>query len=352
MRKIVAGLAIGVLACMTCLTGCDSGNGESGDGQAEAMSLTFTTTYNQTETAGLMIQHFVDQLNELSDGAISVDVYWGGTLSQTGEELDFVGSGAADMTLIGQATYADKLALLNFPSQVLGGYEEACDLMDTIAFDNADTSALVSAQVEGNNVKMLTSLAAGSNAFVAKEAYTSLADMAGKKLGVGMQQSAFESLGFNVVTVMPWDYYDNLSRGIADIGYMSTSGLVSMKIQEVTPYFMADGTYTAGNFITINLDKWNAMSDANKEIFQKAADNTQAYSIELLSNADKEAGETIAAAGGSLITLPEADCKKIQEALFDISLTDARANASNAGCGDDMETILKVVAEKTGNTLK
>lgn len=369
-KKLLALFLVGALSGAALLAGCGSGtennNGDaaassSSEGQeapsaeasdVEEISLTLTTTNSQTETAGEMIQYFVDQLSELSGGKIKVEVFWGGTLSEIGEELSFVGSGAADMTLIGQASYTDTLALLNFPTQVLGGYEEACELMDTIAFDDPDTSAYVTEQLEAQNVKMLTSLAAGSNAFVSKEAYTSLDEMKGKKLGVGMQQSAFEALGFNVVTIMPWDYYDNLSRGIADIGYMSTSALVSMSIQDVTPYFIADGTYTAGNFITINLDKWNAMSPAAQEVFQQAADLTQTYSIESSYAADEEAASTIEAAGGSLVKLSDEDCANIQSALFAVSVGESRNYAASAGCTDQMETVLSVVAEKTGNTLE
>ena len=164
-----------------------------------------------------------------------------------------------------------------------------------------------------------------------------------------MNQSAFEALGFSgVVTVMPWDYYDNLSRGIADVGYMSASALVSMSVQEVTPYFLMDGTYVAGNFMTINLDKWNSMSDAQKALFEEAMEDTAAYSVELAQQLDEDAEAIIEAAGGKVSILSKEDTKAVQEALFNTSVTDCRSFAQAAGCGEDMETVLSAVSEYLG----
>ena len=313
--------------------------------EVEDISLTLTTTYSETEYAGKLVKHFVDYLKEKSGDKVNIEVFWGGTLAGNGEELSFVGTDAADMSIIGQSTYTDVLSLLNFPSQVSGGYENAVEFMDYIVFENEQTAPLIEAQTTAQNVKMLGSTAAGSNAFLAKKEYQTLDELNKTKLGVGMNQSAFEELGFSVVTVMPWDYYDSLSRGIIDTGYMSISALVSMSIQEVTPYFIGDGTYTAGNFFTINLDKWNGMSDAAKSLFEEAMADTQKYSVDLSNQSDDESEAAIVAAGGSMIQLTGDDQKAVQETLFKTGVSDARSYAQTAGCTEDMETVLSAVSE-------
>lgn len=333
--------------------GAETGE-EAGEETAdvEELSLTLTTTYSETEYAGQVISHFKDYLAEKSGGKVNIEVFWGGTLAGNGEELSFVGTDAADMSIIGQSTYTDVLSLMNFPSQVSGGYGNAVEFMDYIVFDNETTAPLIEEQIAAQNVKMLGSTAAGSNAFVTAKQYETLDELTGTKLGVGMNQTAYESLGFNVVTVMPWDYYDSLSRGIVDCGYMSITALVSMSIQEVTPYFLSDGTYTAGNFFTINLDKWNGMSEAAQKLFMEAMSDTQAYSIELSNQLDEEASAAIEAAGGALTALPEADQAAVQEALFQTGVTDARSFGAAAGCEENMETVLKTVSEYLGIALE
>lgn len=344
MKKKIA--AIGLTAALCAGMAGSVFAGETA--QIAPQNLMLTTTFSQNEYAGQLITHFQDKLNELSDGAIQVDVFWGGTAVGMGEELSFVGGGSMDMTVIGQSMYTNVLSLMNFPSQVLGGYEDSVNLIDYICFENEETAPLVEAEIEKQNVHMLGSLPGGSNAFITKTEYTSLDEMKGLKLGIGMNQSAMEMLGFNVVTMMPWDYYDQLSRGMADAGYMSVSALVSMSLQEVMPYFLKDGTYTAGNLITINLDKWNSFDDATKAVFEEAMEDTQAFSYTIASSMDDEAVNAIEAAGGALNTLGEEDAAKVQAAFFATGVTDSRMYAENAGTAEDMEVILQAVADYVG----
>ena len=316
--------------------------------EVPAQTITLTTTYSETEYAGDLIKYFGNQLSELSGGAITLDVYWGGTVAATGEELSFVGSGGMDMSVIGQSMYTDTLSLLNFPSQVLGGYEDSVKLIDYIAFENETTSPLIQDEIESNNVHMIGSLPGGSNAFITAKEYTSLDEMKGLKIGIGMNQSAMEMLGLNVVTMMPWDYYDQLSRGMADAGYMSVTGLISMSLQEVMPYFLKDGTYTAGNLMTVNLDKWNSFDDNTKAVFEEAMEATQAYSYTTASSMDDDSIAAIEAQGGALNVLSEEDAAKVQEAFFTTGVSDARTYAEMSGKADDMEVILQEVADYIG----
>ncbi|MBQ6369654.1 MAG: TRAP transporter substrate-binding protein DctP [Parasporobacterium sp.] len=316
--------------------------------QVEPQNLVLTTTFSENEFAGQFITHMIDKLAELSGGAITVEVFWGGTYAAMGEELAFVGQGGADMSVIGQPMYTDKLSLLNFPSQVITSYEDAINLMDTIAFKNEKTAPLVQEEIEKNNVHMIGSMPGGSNSFITKNEYTSLADMKGLKMGIGMNQTAMEMLGFNVVTMMPWDYYDQLSRGVADAGYMSSTALISMSLHEVMPYFLNDGTHTAGNFITINLDKWNSFDDTTKAIFEEAVADTQAFACETASTMDAGVEAALEAVGGKMNVLNEEDAALVQKAFFETGVSDARGYAAAAGTSEAMEIILPEVAAMVG----
>lgn len=357
-KKIFTLLLTVAVAAAFILTACggDAAPAGSGSGAAPAPSsnidadivLTLTTTMSQNEFGGQLVEYMKDQLYEISGGTMAIDPMYSGSAVGGAEELDFVGADGVDMCLTGQAQYTDRLSLLNFPSQALGGYEDAVNLIDTIAFKNETTAPLVQAEIEKNNVHMIGSLPGGSNAFVTKSEYTSLADMQGLKLGIGMNQSAMEGLGFNVVTMMPWDYYDQLSRGVADCGYMSSTALVSMSLQEVTPYFLLDGTYTAGNLITINLDKWNSLTPEQQKYLEDAVAATQEYSYGLADEMDAESAKTIEAAGGKLSKLEGEDAAKVQAVFFETGVSDARTYAQNAGTVDDMEVVLQAVADYVG----
>lgn len=356
-KKLIALLLTVAVAAAMILTACGGGgaapagsgsSAASGDTSNADVVLKLTTTFSQNEYAGQLIEYLKTKVDELSDGKMAIDAAYGGTEVGMGEELSFVGAGAYDMTVIGQSQYTDVLSLLNFPSQTLGGYEDAVGLIDTIAFKNEKTAPLVQAEIEKNGVHMIGSLPGGSNAFITKTEYTSLADMKGLKMGIGMNQTAMEKLGFNVVTMMPWDYYDQLSRGIADAGYMSATALVSMSLHEVMPYFLLDGTYTAGNLITVNLDKWNSLNPEMQKVLEDAVAATQEYSYELATSLDADVAAAVESKGGKLNTLNEADAQTVQKVFFETGVADARGYAQNAGTTDDMEVVLQEVANYVG----
>ncbi len=330
--------------------GSETGNTAKGASDVDETTLTMATTFSETEFAGQVISYFKDYLSEHSDGKINLEIYWGGTFANSSEELSFVSSGAADMSVLNQNNYTDVLPLLNFPSQIYGedGFQGSIDIFTYMMEENAETAALIQAENEAQNLHMLGGMPAGTNCFVTKSECATLADLTKLKLGAGINLSAFESLGFHVVSIMPQEYYDSLSRGIVDTGYMPVSVFVSMSMQEVTPYFICDSSYTAGNFFTMNLDKWNSLSDGTKAVFQEAMEATQKYSVDLANTQTQEASATIEAAGGKVVYLPEEDQKAIQDALFATGLTDSRSYAETAGCVEEMETILTAVGEYLG----
>ena len=326
----------------------------STEGTTEAVALTLTTTFSETEFAGQVVTYFKQYLEENSGGNVTLDVYWGGTLANSSEELSFVSAGAADMSLLNQSNYTDVLPLLNFPSQIYGdeGFQGSVDIFEYVMKENEETKALIDAQNEAQNVYMLGAMPAGTNCFVSKTPCTTLADLTKLKLGAGINLSAFESLGFNVVSIMPQDYYDSLSRGIVDTGYMPISVFVSMSMQEVTPYFVCDGSYTAGNFFTINLDKWNSLSADTQQLLEDAMDATQKYSVDLSISATEDATATIEAAGGSVVYLSDEDQTAIRDALFTTSVSDAKSYAQTADCVEEMNTVLSAVSDYLGIPLE
>lgn len=311
----------------------------------DSAKLMFATTYNEMETSGRAITYFTDYITEKSGGAITFDIKWGGTVAGTGEELSFLQAGAFDMSVLGQSQYSAVFPLLNFPGQTDGSQQKCVDYFNHIVYENQATASLIQAQIEAQGVKMLGFMANGGNAFAAKKEMSTLDELKNYKLGVGMNHSAYESLGFSVQALMPWDAYDSLSKGIVDTAFMSTAPMIALKWHEVAPYFISVNEYSAGNYFTISLDRWNSFNADTQALFQDAMNATTQYSIQLM--ADEMAGVEAALneAGGKLLSLNEADTHALVEALWTVAITDCRALAQSGNCVDDMETVLQACAD-------
>ena len=340
-------MALSLVACGEKAPAADDQQGAD-DGAAsagyETVELLFATTFNEVETSGEAIKYFTNYITEKSGGAITFDIKWGGTLAGTGEELSFLQAGAFDMSVLGQSQYSDVFALLNFPGQTDGSQQKCIDYFNHIVYENAETAALIEAQVSAQGVKMLGFMANGGNAFNLKEDVTTLADMAGKTIGIAMNQTAFKELGFGIYDMFPWDGYEALSKGLADFSYMATGPMIMLNWHEVTPYFVDANQYTAGNYFTISLDRWNSLSADAQALFEEAMAATTAYSIELVDQQMAMVEGALAEKDGKLSSLNEEDTKLFNDLLWELAVGDARALAANGNCSAEMETVLAACA--------
>ena len=323
----------------------------SGDHYAvDSMEISFSTTFNENETGGQIIQYFVDYLDEITDGAITVDVQWGGTLYDTDGELDAVSSGAVDMVALGHMPHTDVLNYLTFPGFAPGGTQDALDYFNELIFDDAETSALIQGEAEDNNIIYLNVIAGGANAFCTKYEFTDLDSLISGSSSFGnMDAAIFESLGFQVTNIGPADVYDGLQRGLIDSTQMALAPMVAMSWQDVADYWALDGTYTAGNMFTYNLDSWNALSADQQAAIQAAADATEDYSATLYDDAIESDIATVEeATGNSFVELSDSDIETFWAACFeakaDSAITTCEANDKTEG----IITILEKAAEITG----
>ncbi|MCD7817867.1 MAG: hypothetical protein LUH07_02295, partial [Lachnospiraceae bacterium] len=101
----------------------------------ESKTLIFTCAMNENELIGQVIKNFCETVTEETNGQIQFECYWGGTMCKSSEELDIVGSGAADMCAIVKLTYAARLPLVQFPSGTCEGYEGTIGFASEIMFN-------------------------------------------------------------------------------------------------------------------------------------------------------------------------------------------------------------------------
>ena len=318
--------------------------------ECEPLDISFSTTFNETETGGQIIKHFIDHLGEITNGAITVTVYWGGTLFSDMEALDGVSSGSVNMTALGHMPHVGTLNYLGFPGFAPGGTQKALDYFDELIFNNPETSALIQGEAADNGIIYLNVIAGGANAFCTTYEFTDLDSMiAGSKSFGNFDAAIFESLGFQVTAVTPPDTYDALQRGLIDSTQMGLAPMVSMGWQDVAKYWALDGTYAAGNMWTANLDWWNGLSDSQRAAIQAAADEVELYSAGLYDDDIENQKATVeAATGNPWVELSQADLDRIWAATFEAKADAALATAEPNGKAEGMTKILEAAAAFTG----
>ena len=318
--------------------------------ECDPLTIDFSTVYNETETGGQIIKHFEEYISNLTGGAITMNIFWGGTLFSDAEALDGVNSGAVNMTALGHMPHLATLNYLAFPGFAPGGTKAALDYFDTLMFKDPETSALIQQEAADNGIIYLNVLAGGANAFCTTYEFTDLDSMiSGSKSFGNMDAAIFEKLGFQVTSVGPGDCYDALQRGLIDSTQMGLAPMVSMGWEEVASYWALDGTYTAGNMFTANLEWWNGLTDAQRQAIQQACDEVEEYSAGIYDDSIASDCATIEEkTGNKMVEFSDADVERIWAATFDAKADAAMQTAEANGKTEGMTKILEVAAELTG----
>lgn len=315
----------------------------------EPLTIKFSSTYQESETGGIILKYFIDRAAQLSNNAIDVDISWGGTLFTAADELDAIMDGSVNMVALGHLPHLNTLTYLAFPSFAPGGSEEALNYFQTIMFDDSETSALIQGEAKELGIKYLNVIAGGANAFCSKNEFTDLDSLISNSSAFGNTDAAiFENLEFQVTYINPSDIYDSLNRGLVDTTQMALAPMVAMSWYEPAPYWALDGTYTAGNFFTVNLDWWDGLTESQREVIQLAAQDTQSYTATLYDDAISEDINTVEEkTGNTFVTFSDEDIDRIWAATFDAKADSALQLAETAGKTEGMTKILEKAAELT-----
>ena len=315
----------------------------------EPLTITFNCSFQENENGGVVSKHFKEALEAITDGAITVNVSYGGTLFTADDELDACGDGAIQMMLFAHTRHTMELPVLcSIPEFAPGSIQNALDYF-TYVFSDPVAGPAIEAEAESCGIKYLTVNANGANYFIANYPFDSLEDLIAKSTAFGnMVPAKFEALGLTVVPVFPWDYYSAFDTGLMDSSMMDGGAMFSMSLYEVADYWMNDNTFAAGNFITVNLDWWNSLTDTQREAIQAAADNTQAFSLRLNQSQYDTLNDDLLANGVTLVDISDEESEMWWSVIFDTAANDALAAATQNGNTEDVIAVLQAAADFTG----
>ena len=319
----------------------------------DPLTIEFTTTFQETATGGELVTYFKNSLEEATNGAITVNVYYGGTVASDADALDVVATGAMNMTALGHNPHSDKLPLLTgVPDFAPDSVQNALDYFTYLLEENEASAAALTAEAEANGIKFLGALAGGANAFAANIDFNNLTELIANSRAFGnMEAAKFQALGFTVEQVLPWDLYTSFDTGLIDATQMASTSMLQDGVGEVTTVWMYDNTYTAGNFMTVNLAWWNGLTAAQQEAIQAAVDATAAYSVEVYVTALESEAATLGEMGIKLAEMTDEEFDQWWSVIMESKVDDTMAKAETNGNVAEAQAVLQAAADFTGYEL-
>jgi TRAP-type C4-dicarboxylate transport system substrate-binding protein len=212
---------------------------------------------------------FAAAVAEATEGRVQITVHGSGSLGFSGPEmLGAIRDGLVpigDVYLSQQVGEAPMLGIESIPFLV-NGYDELAELHTFFRPVVDDVAA-------ANNQKVLYMVPWPAPGIFSKVKTDTLDDLSGVKIRTynATTTELFNAIGMTAVQ-MPWgEVVPSLASGTIDGVTTSASSGVDGKFWEFLDYFYPTGHVWSSDAITVNLDSWNALTEADRAAIESVA---------------------------------------------------------------------------------
>ena len=146
-------------------------------------------------------------------------------------------------------------------------------------------------------------------------------DLTGLKLRITpVYRDFFQALGATVVQTPPGEVYTALERGVVDGYGWPINGIFDFNWQEKTKFRVDPGFYSAEVSLVMNLDKWKALSQAQKDLLMRHVIAHEAANDSWKKVNDDDTRRQ-AQSGIQTITFDAATAKQYYDRAYDVAWT-------------------------------
>jgi TRAP-type C4-dicarboxylate transport system, periplasmic component len=316
----------------------------AGLASAETVRLTYSNFFPPTHIQSKLAEEWCREVEKRTDGAVQIDYFPGGTLTQAKQTYDGVVEGIADIGLSCLAYSRGRfpvMAALDLPM----GYTSAAQATATA---NAVYAKFTPEELA--DVKPMYFHAHGPGLlFTTPKAVATLEDMQGLKIrSTGNSAQLVQALGGTPVAQSMPTCYQSLQKGVVDGSMHPVESNKGWKLAEVVKF----GTesfpvaYTTTFFVVMNKDKWQTLDEKSRAAIEAINAEWGARHGAAWDQADKEGREFFLEKGGSFVSLDPAEAERwVKAAEPVITAYEKDAAENNIKGAEIVEFIKATMAE-------
>ena len=240
---------------------------------AETIKLKFATLYPKQDPNCLGVQYMFEELEKRTGGRVKITPYYSQSLGKAQEMLDMLNKGVADIALFTPAVFPRVLVMtdvLSLPG-LINKRAIATEVMYELGY-----RGLLDKDLAGYKVLLWAGTEPFGLGFVDKKV-TKLEDL--RKLKIrgpgGVTSGVLEALGPSVVTIPTSDIYMALDRGVTDGLVTGPGWYFTMKINEVTKYWLWKPMGIGANLTIMTQEKWDKLPEDIKFIWTELMTETK-----------------------------------------------------------------------------
>ncbi|HOF41250.1 MAG TPA: TRAP transporter substrate-binding protein [Candidatus Hydrogenedentes bacterium] len=309
-------IGLGLVALLIALApACGGKSGEPGAASTAPIKLSYSIFFPPTHLQCITADEWAKEIEKRTDGRVIITLYPGGSLTKAPDVYEGVMNGVSDIGMSCFAYTRGRFPLL-----------EGLDL--PLGYPDGSTATRVANEViqkyqpqELADTHLLYVHAHGPGILASKKPVHKLEDVAGLKIrATGLSSKVVESLGGAPVGMSQPETYEALQKGVAEATLCPVETLKGWKQGEVIDYVIDTSCigYTTAMFVTMNLNKWNALPPDIQQIFNDVSREWIARHGAAWDQADDEGREFVASLGKQTIALDEAEQARWREKVVPI----------------------------------
>ncbi len=295
------------------------------------------------------VNYIAEQIEERTNGEVTVEQNWGGALFKTNAALESIGLGVADMGVLIGAYSASE-----FPELQMAGLQLKPAhpwVMMQAMYELFTTNEQIQARLDEMNLEYISTFSLTPGILVCSgDGIRSLDDVPGVKFAhTGSTTDIFGELGGNLVSMPIYDVYQGMETGLVECSVSYAYYTVASKLSELVDTITDMKLSSLASLATMmNKDTYDSLTPEQQEIVKQVGRDTMDFYGEKLMASDESAMVTLTQGddAAELVELTEAEYARVAE-LAQPSIEKWKNDMSAVGSdGDAMMAELYALIDK------
>lgn len=323
--KVGAGLLAVALAASAC-------GGVASNSASEGTITLRTANVLPPDTAqSAMIDWFVEELEERTDGEVRAEVSYGGALVSGSDTLPALKQGRAEAGFVVPAYFPAELPLNNINMVPIPDASQAARMR---ALDAIEAEVdIVAEEFENNDIVLLGVLPNPSSTLAVTGQVENLDDLSGRKVRTPSQpqNAIYEQLGAEPVFLASEEIYEAIERNIIDATTFPIDVQISNGITEVADTLTPDVGQNGGGLFAMSRTTFDKLSDNAKSVIDDLRQEWPAKADEVLTEYEAKACETFLDEGGTIVNWTDEENQRLSELVDEYAVDIWKTEAQKSG---------------------
>lgn len=308
MRRIQFNIWIVSLMMFCFFTSCDTTN--------DVRTIKLAHSLDVGHSVHKAMVKMGEDLEQISGGKMTLEIYPSQQLGTERECIELLQIGSLDMTKVSvgvMENFAPRMKVFGLP-YLFKDRQQSFNVLDgPIGQELLD---------EGTQywIKGLGYYDAGSRSFYTKDKpINSPNDLKGLKIRVMESVTAMDmvkSLGGSATPISWGELYTSLQQGVVDGAENNPPSFYLSRHYEVCKYYSLDEHTVLPDVLIIGTHIWEKLSEQEKKWLQEAVDKSVVYQRKLWAESEKEALDSVQAAGVKIIYPDKSQFEKDVESVY------------------------------------